>query len=494
MSTKINVRSPFYLNITEPVKPTPLFTCDIANIQGLTIDQQGQISTPSLSFGVISSITSSDSDFANNKFATETTATPRTLTIRITIPAGFSNVSDGYIDCGKTVTQPALVTSGSSPSCSGGVTTNGSIPSQSLAVGGATSTINLASYFTQGSSAIAGYNIYNPDQTLVSASITGNTLTLTSNQLGGSTSINISAFDNDANTCTATQTISVSVTNPSFAFDCAAANLTGGSMLQNGTITNPNTFATITAIRTTSGDASTNITSYPANGTGSSRSVTLFFDLTIPSGYSNSGTLECSHVFTQPAANPTFDCATANLSGQQITTKGSILKGSSQLGTITSFSPIGFDTVSTDTTRSVTFNVQIPSGYANTGDGNQTIPCVRSVTQPAEVAECGSETFFISAGKRNQSDFCDFQYAITKEVTATTLSQTLAALGARVCFNGNPFEGRDRYYAVFTSKINIGSGSAPFHVWKIDDNGIIQDVSIWNCGAGVSGTGAGGAL
>ena len=33
MSTKINVRSPFYLNLTEPTAPTPLFTCDVADIQ-----------------------------------------------------------------------------------------------------------------------------------------------------------------------------------------------------------------------------------------------------------------------------------------------------------------------------------------------------------------------------------------------------------------------------------------------------------------------------
>ena len=32
MSTKINVRSPFYLNLTEPVKPEPLFTCDVAKV------------------------------------------------------------------------------------------------------------------------------------------------------------------------------------------------------------------------------------------------------------------------------------------------------------------------------------------------------------------------------------------------------------------------------------------------------------------------------
>ena len=101
MSTKINVRSPFYLNLTEPVEPQPLFTCSVANVQGLAIDQQGQITLPSLAFGSIDQITSTDSDFSNNKFATVTTATARTLTVRIFIPAGFSNVADGFIDCNE---------------------------------------------------------------------------------------------------------------------------------------------------------------------------------------------------------------------------------------------------------------------------------------------------------------------------------------------------------------------------------------------------------
>jgi len=58
MSTKINVRSPFYLNLTEPVAPLPLFQCGTAGIQNLSIDQQGQISQPATALGTILSITS----------------------------------------------------------------------------------------------------------------------------------------------------------------------------------------------------------------------------------------------------------------------------------------------------------------------------------------------------------------------------------------------------------------------------------------------------
>lgn len=486
MATKINVRSPFYLNITEPTAVTPLFDCDVANIQGLTIDQQGQISTPSLSFGQVDTITSTDSDFSNNKFATESVATDRTLTIRVLIPPGFSNTADGFIDCPKVVTQPAV-------SCSDGPTTNGSIPAQSINVGGSTATINLASYFTQGTLSIAGYNIYNPDRNLVNASVSGNTLTLSSNTIGGSTTVVVSAFDNGSNTCTASQTISVTISNPTVTFDCTAANLTGGSIAQDGTIVKPNTFADVGTIRTTSGDASTNITSYSANTSGSARNVTLFFDITAPAGYSNAGaTVECSKTFSQPAADPTFTCDIANLSGQQISSKGSILKGNAQIGTISSFTPIGFDIVTSDTPRDVTFNVTPPAtGYSNSGGAD--IPCVKTITQPGELPDCGSNTYFISGGKSEPKFFCDEIYNTSKEIKsdATSISN---ATGSRVCLNDSPFDGRNRYYGVSTTKVDVGSNISFFNLWQIDSNGIVQRVETWNCTAGTDGNGVGGPV
>jgi hypothetical protein len=242
MATKINVRSPFYINITEPSVPTPTFTCGVAEVLNLTIDQQGQISTPTLAYGQIDSITSTDSDFSNGKFATVSTDTDRTITIRILIPSNFANASDVYIDCDNLVTQPALVTSGPSPSCSGGPTTSGSIPSQTLDVNGDSDTIDLTSYFTQGSQAIAGYTVYNPS-TVVNASVSGDTLTLSSNAIGGSTTVHVSAFDNATNSCTATQSISVTVNAPSQTYSCVNSGinaLAGGSIAQDGTITNPN--------------------------------------------------------------------------------------------------------------------------------------------------------------------------------------------------------------------------------------------------------------
>jgi len=475
MSTKINVRSPFYLNLTEPQVPLPTFTCGIAEIKNLSIDQQGQINQPSLTYGFVDSITSTDAGFSNGKYSTVSTATVRNITVRILIPAGFSNVDDVYIDCDNVVTQPALVTSGPAPSCSGGPTTSGSIPSQTLNVDGDSTTIDLSSYFTQGSEAIAGYTIYNPS-TVVNASVSGDTLTLSSNAIGGSTTVHVSAYDNEENTCTATQSISVTVNAPDQDFACTNNGinaLSGGSITQTGTITKPNSPGTITAIKETSGGSS--ITSYSANNTGSNRSVTLFFDITAPGGYGNAGsTIECSETFNQPAGLPTFDCAAANLSGQQISSDGTIKSGSVSLGTISDWTPKSFDSVSSDTPRTVTFTIDVPSGYSNSG----TISCPKTITQPGSTPLCGTNEFKLSTGKVNFDDFCDAVYSLSLTVTSTGTKFTL---GAQVCRNGSPYNGRNLYYAVNESIVNVGPNYGRFIAWQIDSNGIIQDVAEMTC-------------
>ena len=479
MATKINVRSPFYLNLSEPVRPLPTFTCGVADIKNLSIDQQGQISTPTLSYGYIDSITSSDAGFSNGKFATVSTATARNLTIRILIPSGFSNLDDAYIDCDQVVTQPALITSQPTPSdppvtCSNGPTINGSIPSQTLDSDGDSTTIDLTSYFTQGTEAIAGYDIFNPSA-VVNASISGNTLTLSSNAIGGTTTLYVSAYDTVADSCTATQGVTVTV-NADETYACTnngISALSGGSIAQDGTITNPISTGTITAIKETSGGSS--ISSYSANNTGSDRPVTLYFDITAPGGYINAGsTIECSLSFTQPSDLPTFDCSIANLSGQQISTKGSVYQGKSQFGTISDWSPKSFAEVSTETSRSVTFTVDVPSGYSNSG----TISCTKTITQPAPVATCGTNTFYISAGLSSTDGFCEQSYSVVAEVSSTG---SLYGLGSVVCQSGSVLNGRDLYYAVASSQVTVGPNYGKFLIWLIDSNGVIQDVLESNC-------------
>ena len=490
MSTKINVRSPFYLNLVEPTVPEPEFTCAVANIQNLTIDQQGQISTPDLDYGTLDTITSTDSDFSNNKFATESSATNRALVLRIIIPAGYSNVGSGFLDCPKTITQPALVTSGSTPSCSGGPTTNGSIPAKTINSGGNFETIDLASFFSAGSTAIAGFNIYNPKPSLVNDSVNGNTLTISSNNIGGATNLQVSAFDNVSNTCTATQTVTVTVNAGAGqgvpAFDCTYKAFLGGGISQAGVIVKPDSVADVGNIKSSSGGST--ITSYPANNIGSDRTVTLFFDLTVPAGFSNVGsTVECSTDFIQASSSTTtFDCNTANLFGQQISSKGQISIGDATKGTISGFSPLEFAEVDTATARTITFTITIPAGFTNSG----TINCPLEVTQPATTPVCGSNSFKLSGGKTDPSDFCTGIFSVVRSVTST-VSGVTTNLGGQICDDNAPYQGNNFYYAVSSNATSVGPGTGSFYIWQIDNNGIVQDVQIRDCPTDGTGNGKG---
>ena len=507
MSKKINVRSPFYLNLTEPVAPTPLFQCGTAGIQNLSIDQQGQISQPSTSLGTILSITSSESDFSNDKFATVSTATDRDLTLRISIPANYSNSADGYIDCERTIEQPALIVTQPTPSdppvtCSGGPTTNGSIPAVSIDSGGDSDTVNLSSYFTAGSNAISNYSVYVANQTLVNASVSGNTLTIFSNNIGGSTNVIVSATDGQSGTCTASQSIAVTVSVPGgVAFACGDAAFSGGGITQAGVITKPNSVASVGSIRETANGST--ISSYSANTTGSNRTVTLFFDLTVPGGYTNAGsTVKCSRQFEQQAANPEFTCSTANLSGQRISQSGIVDYGSAALGSITAhtssnsgFSNGKFAEVSSDTPRTVTFTVTVPGGYSNSG----TISCPVNINQPAKANQCGSNTFYLATAMTSIDGYCPGTWNVSKSVTTPATSIT-NALGKQVCLNNAPMQGGNFYYAVSTKRTSIGTNTGNFKMWQIDDEGIVRDVAVWDCppdgvdyGSG-EGRGKGGQL
>jgi len=375
--TKINIRSPFYLRYDEPDVPSVALDCDLVNLQGMTIDQFGNITLPTLDYGDIDSYTSTAGDFADGKFDTVVSDTSRTITFSIRIPENFSNASDDIINCDATFTQPAFV-------CTGGVTLNGSIPNQSLDTGGDTVDIDLTSYFTQGVNPIVGYHITNSFPTYIQTSINNGILSLFSGSKTGTITIFVEAYDGDPNTCSATQSIQTTI-SAAQTYTCGDAFLTGGSISNLGVITNPSLNGTITAIKDTSGGAP--ITSYPANNTGSARSVTLYFDITVPSGvgYTNAGaTVECSKTFTQSSTTlPQFDCEVAGLTGQAIALNGTVKIGTANKGTISSFTPLSFEGyLSTSTERTVTFNITPPSsGYANSGGSD--ISCPVTMLQPA---------------------------------------------------------------------------------------------------------------
>ena len=102
MSTKINVRSPFYLHLTEPQIPLRLYDCGVANLTGFSIDNQGVITEPSPDYGLVYSYTSSAGDFADGKFATVSNVP--SAAIKPPDKAGFTgNVQDQVIPVAFTV-------------------------------------------------------------------------------------------------------------------------------------------------------------------------------------------------------------------------------------------------------------------------------------------------------------------------------------------------------------------------------------------------------
>ena len=374
MSGKINIRSPYYLDAVEPTAPSVALTCELIKLSGFGVDQFGNVDLPTTEYGQILSYTSTDSDFSDGKFDTVLTDTSRTVTFRISIPPNFTNAASDYIDCDVSATQPEFV-------CTGGVTTSGSIPNQSLDADGNTVAIVLSSYFVAGASPIAAYRITNSHPDFFSAYVNSQSLFITSGNRAGTETLFVEAVDGDAATCNATQPVQVTVTTTE-TFDCDFANVQGGIVNQDGSIINPiGNFDTITAIRTT--PTGTPITSLPANNTGSFISYTLYFDITVPTGYTNTGgTVQCSKNYNQVSSTlPEFTCDVASLTGQGIYTSGAVFDGNVAEGTISGFSPISFDPVTSTITRSVTFSITPPaSGYSNSGGSD--INCPVSLLQP----------------------------------------------------------------------------------------------------------------
>ena len=491
MSTKINVRSPFYLHLTEPQVPLPLYDCNIAfptpSSSGFAVDNQGVVTLPTPDYGTVYSYTSTAGDFTNGKFATVTSDTVRIVTFTLTIPIGFSNTSDLYYTCSLTTTQAGTTTSTVQTPCTPSVTTSGSISSQTLDSGGSSVDIDLSGYFTGETT----YAVSNNDPLLVTTALSGSTLTISSNAIAGSTTIY--ALGRDASyptTCEAVQPISVTVSAVGVDFDCSPSPLSGGSIAADGTITRPQSTATIQGVSLTNGGALLSPEQVSANTGSSSQDVTLWFKLTAPLGYDNAGaTVWCSSTLTQAGtAALTFTCSLAALTGQKVARDGSISLGSAALGTVKSFTPPNppFGEVTTDTSRVVEFQVEIPSGYANAGS---TIDCSKTLTQPATVSICGSNQFYLSTGKNRVTDFCDATYATSKLITSTASTIT-GLMGSQICSNGSAFNGKGLYYAVRTGYIQsaAGIGVGDYYVVQIDSAGIVLSVEIGNCqGGGGSG-------
>jgi hypothetical protein len=501
MSTKINVRSPFYLNLTEPVAPLPLYDCNVAfpsgSTTGFAIDNQGVITDPTPVVGTVFSRTSSDGDFSNDKFAVENSDTSRTVIYTLNIPTGFSNSSDVYLTCTQTTTQPGTGASGGTAviaPCTGGPTTSGSIPAQSLAVDGATVDIDLSGYFAGETT----YAINNTSPLIVTTALSGSTLTLTTNNIGGTATLYAIGRDGSyPTTCEAAQPIALTVTTPD-AWSCTSPvnpALSGGSIAANGDITRPSSAATIQGVSLTDGGALLSPENTGSANTGSaSRNITLFFKMLVPNGYSNAAaSIFCSSTLVQAGTTAaTYTCAIAALTGQQISKNGSISLGStaqddSSNKYVKSFTPPSpaLTTVATDTTHNIEYQVIIPPTF-NGANGTATINCTVPVIQPASVSICGTHQFFLSIGRNDLSDFDNAVYVTSNQITSTE-GNLKSGAGAQICKNGNAFDGQNKYYAIFGGSSTIGgAGGGDFYVYLINSDGIVTNVHLKNQGGSIA--------
>lgn len=108
---------------------------------------------------------------------------------------------------------------------------------------------------------------------------------------------------------------------------------------------------------------------------------TLNVNITVPSGYDNAGSiLACTTTATQVGVAVNLACSDITFTGLAIDWLGNITTPTVNIGTVSSISPTTFykNPVFTATSRTVTVNVTVPSGYLNSG---QTLACSQTVSQ-----------------------------------------------------------------------------------------------------------------
>jgi len=484
MSTKINARSPFFIEATEPTTSLGIFDCTTANLLNFAVSSSGDVTEPSILKGTI--IDRTATSFAAN---TSGSAISRSVTYTIQIPTGFSNTSDGTLTCIQTVDQPTRTPAEDPPQNPNCPTFAGTIPTITNLT---STTVNLATYFTAGSGAtISGYSVQNYGAAAISTSVSGNTLTISTGSNCAATTLRVTAF-NSADSCTAvSNTFSVSAACTE-ALDCSDVDLIGGAISATGVISNPS--YSIAHLDHIEDSGNNTITSVPANNGASAIPVTLTFVFTVPDGYTNAGAeLECDKTFSQPttvAPKVNLECSDVTFSSAfTITSQGNIIAGTvSYLGstnvTPTNITTEGggykYDPVSSTTTRtiSVTFGV-LNTNWLNY---NSSITCTLSLTQPPSQNACDFATgdFAISDQSFNAANsFCDNNavWSILKQVNGTP------STGNTVCYLGSPFNGGGNWFAYNSAQVQNGAGNigASFSIMRIDSSGTILATSTTNC-------------
>ena len=154
MSTKINVRSPYFLQFTEPTQALGIFTCTTAGLTNFSVDSSGVINNPNIRNGSI--LDQTDYSFAAN---TGASTISRSVTYTIAIPSAYTNSNDATIDCVQTFDQP-FQTAQEDPNLNLTCPTfSGTVPNLANIAPSLEQLIDVDSYFTAGTESIASYQV-----------------------------------------------------------------------------------------------------------------------------------------------------------------------------------------------------------------------------------------------------------------------------------------------------------------------------------------------
>ena len=476
MSTKINARSPFFISYTEPVKPLVELVCSSTtngiNATDFAVGVQGNITLPGTDYGSFISITSSNSDYANGKWAVVATPTVRSMVLRTLVPPGFSNAGD-YVDC--TVTADQVVAD-----CLNKITLDTPITDKTLAVFGNSTTITLSDNFSISAGTLAykfGQNSYSEFDLSLSSGV----VTITTKTTAGVFPIVIVAYSSsDSTTCEVVDSFNVTVNNAG-EFICDTADLLGGNVSPDGVLTLPNSAANSVITKTMETSGGSAVESVAANGTGSSITKRLYYEITVPTGYSNAAaSIECYIDYTQ-ASNivvPTLICGIIDFDDQYISQAGAVFAGtledhySFSSGSLDltdfNFSPKSYTEVENDTDRNVTYSITVPSGYTNAGD---ILSCDYEIKQPGNpsltVCSSRNDSFWIGTRTPLETNYLTNYTYTTGNLgllnVFTDVSSIYQLQGKKLCSSSDggitksPFLPANGNITVI-GKINYGSG------------------------------------
>ena len=195
----------------------------------------------------------------------------------------------------------------------------------------------------------------------------------------------------------------------------------------------------------------------------------------------------------------------ANLSGQSISTTGTIDAGVANHPAFYAGTPIAvgttlpnvtdkYEEVSETTPRIPKIKVTVGTGFSNSG---ALLECPVNLNQPPILPSCfavgASTEFYLSQGFTNPFDVatvCQNNYVCSTPVKRDS-SLTIEAMGVNnglVCQGSTPFQGKSLWYiAANLSGTTGGRRGAATEILRINNNGMCIGAKFFSCGSLTTG-------